>query len=120
MKLLSFVLGRTTESETSPAIVVVTAPVVVRRKRGKGLDPPAAERKCTGVYKSVLDAAVKKPIVKGFISRKRTGRVVATPASSVVRKRKHMEELKEEEGEEEEGEEEGHVSPPKKRGGWLY
>lgn len=114
MKLLSFVLGRTTESETSPAIVVVTAPVVVRRKRGKVSDPPAAERKCAGVYKPVLDAAVKKPIVKGFISRKRTGRVVATLAS-VVRKRKHMEEPKEEEGEEE-----GRVNPPKKGGGWLY
>lgn len=115
MKLLSFVLGRTTESETPPAVVVVTSPVVVRRKRGKGLDPLVVE-KCTGVYKSksVLDAAVKRPIVKGFISRKRAGRAVATLAS-VVRERKHMEEL-----DEEEGEEEGHVSPPKKRGGWLY
>lgn len=116
MKLLSFVLGRTTESETPPAIVVVTAPAVVRRKRGKVSDPLVVEKKCTGVYKSksVLDAAVKRPIVKGFISRKRAGRAVATLAS-VVRERKHMEEL-----DEEEGEEEGHMSPPKKRGGWLY
>lgn len=113
---MSFVLGRAaeSESETAPAIVVVTAPVVVRRKRGKVLAPPVVERKCTSVYKPITDIIVKKPIVKGFISRKRIGRAAGPTPASMVGKRKHIEEP-----EEEEGEEEGHANPPK-RGGWLY